>query len=80
MDMSVKLGQVYPSTLPPAPVADRDPLVPAKVQEAAATEKNSHTRAKTWKRQLTRSGISSSRASVSWIFPLMIPPVGSWSR
>ena len=39
MDMSVKLGQVYPSTLPPVPVADRDPLVPAKVQEAAATEK-----------------------------------------
>ena len=39
MDMSVKLGQVYPSTLPPAPVADRDPLVPAKVQEAAAPEK-----------------------------------------
>lgn len=36
MDMSVKLSQVYPSVLPQAPVADRDPAAPAKVQEAAA--------------------------------------------
>ena len=36
MDMNVKLSQVYPSVLPQAPVADRDPVVPAKVQEAAA--------------------------------------------
>ncbi|MFV3337452.1 flagellar protein FlaG [Pseudomonas sp. NY15349] len=44
MDMSVKLSQVYPSALPPAPVADRDPVVPAKVQEAAAPDNQPHSR------------------------------------
>ncbi|MNG96132.1 flagellar protein FlaG [compost metagenome] len=44
MDMSVKLSQVYPSVLPQAPVADRDPVVPAKVQEAVAPEKQPHSR------------------------------------
>ncbi|MEW5515492.1 flagellar protein FlaG [Pseudomonas asiatica] len=45
MDMSVKLNQVYPSVLPHAPVSDveRDPAVPAKVQEAAARERR-HSR------------------------------------
>lgn len=44
MDMSVKLSQVYPSVLPQAPVADRDPAVPAKVQEAAAPDNQPHSR------------------------------------
>jgi len=35
---------VYPSVLPQAPVADRGPAVPAKVQEAAAPEKQPHSR------------------------------------
>ena len=43
MDMSVKLSQVYPSVLPQAPVADRDPAAPAKVQEVAAPEKQPHS-------------------------------------
>ncbi|WP_085623121.1 MULTISPECIES: flagellar protein FlaG [unclassified Pseudomonas] len=44
MDMSVKLSQVYPSALPPAQVADRDPVQPAKVQEAAAPDNQPHSR------------------------------------
>ena len=44
MDMSVKLSQVYPSVLPQAPVADRDPAVPAKVQEATAPDSQPHSR------------------------------------
>ncbi|MNE57350.1 flagellar protein FlaG [compost metagenome] len=44
MDMSVKLSQVYPSVLPQAPVADRDPVVPAKVQEAVAPDNKPHSR------------------------------------
>ena len=46
MDMSVKLSQVYPSVLPQAPVADRDrdPAVPAKVQEAATPDNQPHSR------------------------------------
>lgn len=79
MDMSVKLSQVYPSVLPQAPVADRDPVVPAKVQELLPPIA-SRTRAKTWRRRLARFVISSSRASVSWTFPLMIPRGRLWSR
>ncbi|MEE1903556.1 MULTISPECIES: flagellar protein FlaG [unclassified Pseudomonas] len=44
MDMSVKLSQVYPSVLPPAPVADREPVVPAKMQEAVAPDNQPHSR------------------------------------
>ncbi|GLO23938.1 flagellar protein FlaG [Pseudomonas putida] len=44
MDMSVKLSKVYPFVLPQAPVADRDPAVLAKVQEAAAPDNQPHSR------------------------------------
>ncbi|WP_350298148.1 flagellar protein FlaG [Pseudomonas putida] len=46
MDMSVKLNQVYPTVLPQAPGADRerDPAMPAKVQEAAASDNQPHSR------------------------------------
>ncbi len=44
MDMSVKLSQVYPSVLPQAPVADRDPAAPAEVQAVAAPEQQPHSR------------------------------------
>lgn len=43
MDISLKLSQVYPPVLP-QPSAERDPAVPAKVQEAAPPEPKPHTR------------------------------------
>lgn len=44
MDMSVKLNQVYPPVLPQAVATAKDPLVPAKVPEAAAADDKPHTR------------------------------------
>ncbi|AMK32192.1 flagellar protein FlaG [Pseudomonas mosselii] len=44
MDMSVKLNQVYPPVLPQAVTTAKDPLVPAKVPEAAAVDDKPHTR------------------------------------
>ncbi|MDH0648271.1 flagellar protein FlaG [Pseudomonas sp. GD03858] len=44
MDMSVKLNQVYPSMAPQAVSVAKDPVVPAKVQEAAAPDDQAHTR------------------------------------
>lgn len=44
MDMSVKLNQVYPPVLPQAVTTAKDPLVPAKVPEAAVVDDMPHTR------------------------------------
>lgn len=44
MDISVKLNQVYPSAVPASPVVDKEAKTPAKVQEAAASDGQLHTR------------------------------------